>query len=187
MRWLWLLLALGYSRRTTTGAGGPVTGSGLSGTQTGTKQGTTTGGGPKQAIPAAAMPINPVPRPPGSPFGRACGSGEYNAAYWPTRASIKNTFAQLGYAVPAGETMNPMGPNGVVGGGDDVSSAIVAAFQDDYNFASSANLLGGDAGGLDLDGFVGPCVLNGLEKVLMYFDGANDWLGAVGAKVQGGG
>lgn len=145
--------------------------------------GVTTSGGLK-GLPA--LPDVNTPRPDGDPLGRACHQGEYNEAYWPTQASVKGTFAMLGYPVPDRPTMNELGPDGALGGGDDVPNPVVVQFQDDYNAMSGIGVLGNMAGGLNTDGFVGPCVLNGLENVLMHFDG-NEWADALAAVVTGPG
>lgn len=159
--WVLLLLALGRRRG--------VSGTGLTGRPT----------GPKPQTPQLPMPQPQAGRPSGDPLGRNCGAGEYNAGFWPTKASVKGTFEMLGYPVPMRETMNALGPDGQLGGGDDVASPAVAKFQDDYNFASGRGLLGGSAGGLETDGFVGPCTLNALENVMLYFDNAASWQTAV--------
>jgi hypothetical protein len=72
----------------------------------------------------------------------------------------------MGYPVPADRnTMNALGKDGKLGGGDDVASPAVARFQDDYNAASHEGVLGPAAGGLAVDGFVGPCVLSAIQHV----------------------
>jgi len=172
-----LLLLLALRGRGGTGGGGV----GLPGTPTG---GNGNGAGGLKGLPALPKPT--APRPPGDPLGRDCDGGEYNESYWPTQASVKGTFAMLGYPVPNRPTMNELGPDGSIGGGDDVPNPVVMQFQDDYNAMSDRGVLGNMAGGLRTDGFVGPCVLNGLENVLMHFDGT-DWADALAAVVTGPG
>lgn len=133
--------------------------------------------------PAVEAPPTIHPRPPGDPLGRFCGNenqaGEYNQNLWSNLESIKEVFAELGYPVPDRPTMNELGPDGELGGEDDIPNPAVEAFQNDYNGAAAAGVLGVQAGGLDRDGLVGPCTLNGLEVVLSHFDGAA-WKGEVG-------
>ena len=143
-------------------------------------------GGLKPSGPLVPLPTPTAVRPPGDPLGRNCEAGEYNEAYWPTGASVKGTFAMLRYPVPNRPTMNELGPDGQIGGGDDVPNPVVAQFQDDYNAMSAKGVLGNMAGGLATDGFVGPCTLNGLENVLMHFD-PDDWGDALAALVTVGG
>ena len=165
----WFLLLLLAFRGKGQGGGGA--------TGTGSLKGLPTG--PTRGPP---LPVPQAPRPAGDPLGRACHQGEYNEAFWPTQASVKGTFAMLGYPVPNRPTMNELGPDGSIGGGDDVPNPVVMQFQDDYNAMSDRGALGNMGGGLNTDGFVGPCVLNGLENVLMHFDG-NDWADALAAVV----
>lgn len=121
-------------------------------------------------IPAAA-------RPPGNPLNRSC--ADYSRDFWPTQVSIKNRFAELGYAVPTDRnTMNKLGPDGKIGGGDDVYSHVVAMFQDHYNLMSGRQMLGASAGGLKVDGFVGGCTLNAIENVTLFVP-ADQWMDAL--------
>lgn len=165
----WFLLLMLAFRGKGQGGGGVKPGSG----------GVTPGG--LKGLPP--LPDVTADRPDGDPLGRACHDGEYNEAFWPTQASVKGTFAQLGYPVPDRPTMNELGPDGALGGGDDVPNPVVVQFQDDYNAMSGRGVLGNMGGGLNTDGFVGPCVLNGLENVLMHFDG-NEWADALAATVS---
>lgn len=125
-------------------------------------------------------PIDPGGRPNGNPFGRSC--AEYNKGFWPTQVSIKERFSELGYPVPADrDTMNHLGTDGKLGGtgsAKDARSDTVAVFQEHYNMMSRRDLLGPDAGGLEVDGFVGGCTLNGIELVLSMMTG-QEWAAAV--------
>ncbi len=182
---LLLLIALGRGKGAGVGNGWPGgNGNGNGNGATGMAgQGTGAGGGGPIVAGHKLRPTLPTPtatRPPGQPMGRDCDGGEYNASYWPTQASVKGTFSQLGYPVPQRPTMNELGPNGQIGGGDDVPNPVVVQFQDDYNRMSGMGVLGNMAGGLATDGFVGACTLNGLENVLMHFDGT-EWGDAIGA------
>jgi hypothetical protein len=115
-----------------------------------------------------------VQRPAGNPPGN-CHSGGYDAARWHSRESIEDAFADLGYELPVGRnTMNDLGPDGKIGGGDDLPSEAVLKFQKNYNSASRDGSLGAGAGGLDQDGMVGPCVLAGLGVALDRL-GADQW------------
>ncbi len=62
----------------------------------------------------------------------------------------------------------------MLGGGDDEASPEVQRFQTHYNVVSGKGLIGPDAGGLAMDGFVGPCTLNALELVTDRLTGA-EW------------
>lgn len=129
----------------------------------------------------AQLPVPNVPRPAGNPFGRDCQAGVFNQDMFSTRQSILTAFAALGYEVPTDrDTMNELGADESVGGGDDLPNPEVQLFQTHYNVASQKGYLGGDAGGLAMDGFVGPCTLNGLEKVLTVFSGADQWRNVLG-------
>lgn len=141
---------------------------------------------PKQAQ-AAPVPA-PVPdngggrpaKPPGSPppFGDSCfpqemgGTQRYEFDYWdaggvvPARERIFAFFNGAGYQTPSDRsTMNDPGPDGALGGGDDVPNEEVRSYQRDYNRASRANVFP-SMGGLWEDGLVGPCSLNGAKYVM---------------------
>jgi hypothetical protein len=90
----------------------------------------------------------------------------YSPKLFPTQESVRDAFAAMGYPVPTDRvTMNALGKDGKLGGGDDEPSAAVARFQDDYNAASIEGVLGPMAGGLAVDGYVGPCVLAAIQHV----------------------
>lgn len=127
-------------------------------------------------------PTPPKTRPDGdpAPFGHACfppaygGSNRYDTTYWEAggtavaRARIFDAFEGLGYSTPADrDTMNELGPDAELGGGDDVPNPEVTKFQRDYNTVSRWNQFVPKAqmGGLDQDGKVGPCTLNALKLV----------------------
>lgn len=121
-----------------------------------------TGGRPR---PTPAVPAPAVPRPPGDPRG-VCA---FDAAFFPTVGSVKQRFAELGYAVPDRPTMNDLGPDGQLGGGDDLPNDAVRQFQVEYNVVSAKGLLGPMGGGLAMDGFVGPCTLSAIQNVYLFF------------------
>ena len=109
----------------------------------------------------------------------------YDGAYWdpspgePRLTSIRQHFADLGYAVKVGPwPMNELGPKGTgtiwknesgttgkTGGYDDKPSAVVKKFQSDYNAVSKAKNFVSGMGSLDEDGIVGYYTLNGLRYV----------------------
>lgn len=131
-----------------------------------------------------APPVEPAPvkpsnkRPPGSPppQGAGCADGQYDAAFWNSRASILNAFDSLGYATPQDrDTMNKLGADNALGGGDDVSNPEVVRFQNDYNKVSKRGEFAPKMGGLDPDGLVGPCTLNGMKYVLDNLGSNGDW------------
>lgn len=128
-------------------------------------------------------------RPPGnpSPFGGSCmpegfgGTGQYDKTFWNSQQKILDAFDALGYQTPTDRpTMNALGGDGALGGGDDVSNPEVTRFQKEYNAVSRwGNFLPKtQMGGLDPDGLVGPCTLNGLKLVLDN-TGDDDWEGIV--------
>lgn len=125
--------------------------------------------------------VEPEPEPKkgplggGRPKGDPPGGDSYDSAYWGSgnsaRQKILLHFKALGYSVPIDrDTMNELGADGKLGGGDDIPNPEVKRFQHDYNNVSR---IGGDMvlghpvptgmGGLSEDGFVGPYVLNGLK------------------------
>lgn len=132
--------------------------------------------------PVVAPTVEPLPpvgppgprrpqRPPGHPppWGGSCRSPDnaYDANFWDSKQTILDAFDILGYETPTDrETMNRLGPDGELGGGDDVLNPEVRRFQKDYNKVSRAGKFLPDMGGLDEDGLVGPCTLNGLKVVL---------------------
>lgn len=144
--------------------------------------------GPAPGPTPPAQPPRPK-RPPGDPppFGRSCfpvefgGQARYDESFWDAggravaRQRIFDVFEDFGYQTPAGrDTMNDPGPDAALGGGDDVPNAEVSRFQREYNAVSRWGGFLSNMGGLDVDGFVGPCTLNGL-KVLLDNVGEDDW------------
>lgn len=164
------------------------------------------GGPPGGTVPPPA-PTNggrqPGGRPSGNPppYGFACfppdygGSNAYDKAYWDTggdtaaRARIFEAFEELGYQTPTNrDTMNELGPlgsgtpgsgGGLLGGGDDVPNSEVSRFQNDYNSVARWGKFLTGMGGLDVDGLVGPCTLNGMKYVLDNL-GNEEWSDVVG-------
>lgn len=135
------------------------------------------------AEPPGNKPPEPKPtgkkRPPGhpDPYGKACyppkwgGSNAYDQTYWgggpAGRQQIFDAFTVLGYQTPTDrDTMNALGPDAALGGGDDVPNPEVTKFQKDYNKVSRWKNFTSGMGGLDEDGLVGPCTLNGIKLVL---------------------
>jgi hypothetical protein len=121
-------------------------------------------------------PTKPPGHPP--PYGFACfppeygGTQAYDTAHWDAggrevaRQRIFTAFEDLGYTTPAGrDTMNDPGKDEKLGGGDDIENEEVRRFQKDYNAVSRAKNFKSDMGGLDEDGYVGPCTLNGIKYV----------------------
>lgn len=142
--------------------------------------------------PSSASAATPLPdvgpstgggskRPTGSPppIGGACmppeygGSNAYDTSFWQSgdvgRQQILDAFSSLGYATPAGRmTMNDPGPDGILGSAakDDVPNPEVTRFQKNYNAVSRWGQFAANMRGLDTDGKVGPCTLNGMQLVL---------------------
>jgi hypothetical protein len=111
---------------------------------------------------APKVPQVAVPKDPPNPSSPAA----YDAQRWATRQSILDAFQALNYPIPSDrDTMNALGDDGELGGGDDVPSPIVAMFQEHYNAVSAANGLS-DMGRLVPDGLVGAKTLNGIAYVL---------------------
>ena len=159
----WILILLGLGGR------GGGTGTGLSGTPT----------KPRPATPLGPSWPSPLaPRPSGNPYGRNCSVGTQNPELFPGENAVQALFAEYGYPV-----LNPFGPDRQLGTGDANPSPVLAQFQDDYNAASGRNLLDGEAGGLLVDGLMGACTMNGLEKVIQYFT-PGEWQAAIGAVVD---
>jgi hypothetical protein len=131
-------------------------------------------------------PESPRKRPGGKPFGSPepqgndCNAGAYDKNFWSTAQRILDVFDTLGYATPTDRTtMNTLGPDGKLGGGDDGSNPEVVRFQQEYNSVSRWHKQSGEffdgMGGLDEDGLVGPCTLNGLAFVLDHIDQPGNW------------
>jgi hypothetical protein len=127
---------------------------------------------PEEDIPPPP-PTAPKYEPP-PPCIHDCKDG-YDNKMWSSRQDILDGFAWLGYVTPdpPQDTMNALGPDGKLGGGDDVKSAVVESFQRAYNRVSRAGTLdrsqyGGNKpmGLLRPDGYVGPKTLNGLEMII---------------------
>lgn len=138
---------------------------------------------PKKASASQLPSVVDTPKPSGGgssrpsgdppPYGKSCmppgygGSNAYDAAYWNSRQKILQAFSALGYQTPTDrDTMNALGPNGMLGGDDDVPNPEVTRFQRDYNAVSKDKQFLASMGGLDPDGLVGPCTLNALKLVL---------------------
>lgn len=144
------------------------------------------GGTPPPKKKTTPKPKPKPKRPEGhpAPFGGKCypedegGEGLYDKAYWDAgntateRARIFEAFEALGYETPSDrDTMNDLGPDGNLAGGDDVPSSEVKRFQNEYNAVSSSGRIGlltpsKKMGGLDPDGLVGPCTLNAISLVV---------------------
>lgn len=155
----WALLLYAFGAKKNGGNGGGTTGG-----STGSLPGTRTPPGKRPAVVGQWQPK--ATRPPGDPLLKPC--ADWNRDFWPTQISVKERFAELGYATPPNRpTMNAPGPDGSLGGGDDIYNVSVAMFQDHYNLMSGRSMLGPDAGGLAVDGFVGGCTLNAIETVYL--------------------
>ena len=75
----------------------------------------------ESAAPNKTIVLPDVEQPDGDPMGLAC--TQYNTDFWPTQASVKARFKELGYATPDDrDTMNDLGADATLGGGDDVRS-----------------------------------------------------------------
>jgi hypothetical protein len=130
--------------------------------------------------PVVAPTVEPLPPPPGPrraqrppghppPYRGKClpPHNEYDANFWYSEQTILDAFDILGYETPTDRTtMNRLGPDEKLGGGDDVPNAEVRRFQKDYNKVSLGGKFVPDMGGLDEDGLVGPCTLAALKVVL---------------------
>lgn len=126
---------------------------------------------PSVVQPPAKGSTRPAGDPP--PYGKSCmppaygGSNAYDKAYWNTMQKILDAFGMLGYQTPSDRpTMNQLGPDASLGGGDDVPNPEVTRFQRDYNAVSKWKQFMAGMGGLDPDGLVGPCTLNAIKLVL---------------------
>jgi hypothetical protein len=136
----------------------------------------------------------PTNRPPGQPPGGDCNkpSQTYDFAFWDAggetvaRQRIFDYFQTLGYQTPTNRnTMNALGPNAELGGDDDVPNEEVRRFQKEYNAVSRQGTFLSGMGGLDRDGLVGPCTLNGIKYVVDNL-GENDWQTLVDAADSAG-
>lgn len=136
----------------------------------------------------------PSNRPSGQPPGGDCNKPmqRYDSAFWDgggkevARAHIFEVFRSLGYQTPSGrDTMNDPGPNAQLGGEDDIPNEEVRRFQREYNAVSRWKGFLDSMGGLDRDGFVGPCVLNGIKYILDNL-GDRDWQSIVAAAKAAG-
>ena len=146
----------------------------------------------KKVVPPAPKPTpsqrdkKPSGHPP--PYLKQCfppsagGGNKYNTAYWdaggtPTaRARVFAGFEGLGYTTPSDrDTMNALGPDAKLGGGDDIPNNEVKRFQIDYNAVSVAEQFATDMGGLIQDGLVGPCTLNGMKYVMDSMEPGEEW------------
>jgi len=119
-------------------------------------------------------------RPSGNPPGPS-GSPGYDAQYWDTigAAGIRSHFKEFGYPVEVMDApLNDLGPDGSLGGGDDLSNETVRRFQKDYNAVSRSKLFASGMGGLDPDGYVGPHTLNALKFIKDNL-GGKTWLDVV--------
>jgi len=144
---------------------------------------------PKPAKAEVLPPLPPLPgptpknngRPSGhpQPYGAACypapgGQSAYDKAFWDAggtavaRERVLEVFQRFGYSTPVGrDTMNDPGPDADLGGGDDIPNDEVRRFQREYNAVSRSGVFlpKTTMGGLDEDGFVGPCTLNGMRLI----------------------
>lgn len=151
-------------------------------------------GGTLPPTPSGGGGRQPGGRPSGHPppYGFACfppdygGNNAYDKAYWDAggdtaaRARIFEAFEELGYSTPTDrDTMNQLGPDDELGGGDDVPNPEVSRFQSDYNSVSRWGKFLTGMGGLDVDGKVGPCTVNALKYVLDNL-GNEEWPDIVG-------
>lgn len=138
--------------------------------------------GSKAEAEPVIVPIEDIPPPPPSapsyepapPCIFDCADG-YDNNMWSSRQDILVAFSWLGYVTPdePQDTMNDLGEDGELGGGDDVRSSVVEGFQRAYNKVSQGGKLdrsqyGGNKpmGLLRPDGYVGPKTLNGLQMII---------------------
>lgn len=158
---------------------------------------------PVPVTPPTPPSPTPRPRPSGgpSPYGDAClpvgkgGQGRYDESFWDAggtdaaRARIFDMFERFGYETPENRsTMNDPGPDGVLGGYDDVPNAAVRRFQEDYNAVSAWGgfLPTAVMGGLDMDGLVGPCTLNALKLISDNLGPGQSWENSLAAAWEAG-
>jgi len=117
----------------------------------------------EEELPAAP----PSKRPPGRPPGPT-GEPGYDTQYWdPIGAmGIRSHFAEFGYPVDVNDQpLNDVGPDGSLGGGDDLPNETVRRFQNEYNAVSRSKVFASGMGGLAPDGYVGPQTLNALKFI----------------------
>jgi hypothetical protein len=132
------------------------------------------GGGGEEEEDLTLPGVIPGPVPSGGPppFGNGCrspkngGSFQYDKDYWgtggeETGARIDGTFKSLGYNL----SVNPLGPDNKMLGGDAVANQVTRAFQSHYNAMSRDGLLS-NMGGLEVDGQIGPCVITALKHLV---------------------
>ncbi len=120
----------------------------------------------------------PKMRPPGDPppYGASCRTGAYDAEFWNSKDVIFEGFQTLGYQTPSDrDTMNELGGDKALGGGDDVPNNEVKRFQRDYNKVSRRGEFTPNMKGLDVDGLVGPCTLTGMKYVLDNLGANGNW------------
>jgi len=93
--------------------------------------------------------------------------GPYDHDFFAEPSDVKMAFGALGYPVPEDrELMNDPGPDGSLGGGDDVPNVnAVLKFQKQWNqYVEKTGR--NDLGELKEDGYVGPNTLNALQITL---------------------
>lgn len=133
--------------------------------------GGTTGGGDVDLSLPGVIP-GPVPSGGPPPYGNGCkspkngGSFQYDKDYWGTGGDdtgqrITDSFESLGYNL----SVNPLGPDNKMLGGDAVVNQTTRAFQSHYNAMSRDGLLD-SMGGLEVDGQIGPCVLTAIKHLV---------------------
>jgi len=132
---------------------------------------------PTPAEPPSVLPPT-VPPPirggitinPGLPGTVPVPGSTYSTARWPNPRSIRQAFADLGYLAQSevnNQPLNDVGPDGILGGGDDLPSSTVSLFQGEFNAVARAGLVDPSTRWrVTVDGFVGPQTLNALELVL---------------------
>lgn len=158
---------------------------------------------PRKASAAPTPKPTPTPKPapkpdkqppgePPNPTGQSCRSPGfgYDASFWDAggtvaaRQRIFDAFEAGGYQTPTGrDTMNDLGGDNQLGGGDDIANPEVKRYQNEWNAVSR---WGGwqptsVMGGLDPDGLVGPCTINGLKFMLDNVTQGQTWQDIVAA------
>ena len=129
-------------------------------------------GGETEDLTLPGVIPGPVPSGGPPPFGNGCrspkngGSFQYDKDYWGTGGEetgerIDGTFKSLGYNL----SVNPLGPDNKMLGGDAVANQVTRAFQSHYNAMSRDGLLS-NMGGLEVDGQIGPCVITALKHLV---------------------
>ena len=138
---------------------------------------------PRRVVPQVAIGDPPGPR---CRMANGKPDPSWDDPYWsaegPTifRQMILDHFKSLGYSTPADrDTMNALGTDAKMGGGDDVANPEVSRFQGHYNAVSRHGQFPGPMGKLLVDGFVGPCTLNALKYVVTNGGNAQSWRAAV--------